>query len=123
MLTVPAISTVPAEHCRIIPTQLRRFVSRQRCRQHQRIGTTRAEQIGTGHENADPTTIPFGNEMDRHDNAVGRSLGGPGADCSAECMDAVTTGQLRTIRGPDTNPQAVPPIPSACIGASDQPWP
>ncbi len=93
------------------------------CLMSQRIGTTRAEQIGTGHENADPTSIPFDNEMDRHDNAVGRSLGRPGADCSAECMDAATTGQLRTIRGPDTNPQAVPPIPTACIGASDQPWP
>jgi outer membrane protein OmpA-like peptidoglycan-associated protein len=93
------------------------------CLMAQRIGVTRAEQFATAHENSGPSSIPFDNQMDLHDNAIGRSLGTPGANCEASSMSAVTSGQLRTIRGPHTLPPAVPPVPADCIGASNQPWP
>jgi hypothetical protein len=93
------------------------------CRMTQELGATRAEQFGTGHENSGPSSIPFDNQMDLHDNATGRSLAGLGVDCHAAAMTAVTTGKLRSIRGPDTTPQAVPRVPVTCIGPSDQPWP
>jgi hypothetical protein len=89
----------------------------------QRIGASEAEQFATGHENSGPSSIPFDNQQDLHDNAVGRSLGVPGADCKAECMTALTSGQLRTVRGSHTRPLALPPITPDCIGASNQPWP
>jgi outer membrane protein OmpA-like peptidoglycan-associated protein len=93
------------------------------CCMTQSIGAAEAEQFGTGHENSGPSAIPFDNQMDLHDNSIGRGLGTPGADCSEVCLAAVTSGLLRTVRGPDTVPSAVPPVPTACMGASDQPWP
>ncbi|MFZ3384910.1 MAG: hypothetical protein WA144_13385 [Candidatus Methanoperedens sp.] len=93
------------------------------CRMAQELGATRAEQFATAHENSGPSPIPFDNQMDLHDNAFGRTLGTPGANCEAACRAAVASGQLRSIRGPDTHPQATPPVPGACIGASNQPWP
>lgn len=93
------------------------------CLMAQRIGASEAEKFATAHENSGPSSIPFDNQMDLHNNATGRSLGTPGANCSTACRGALTSGQLRTIRGPNTRPQATPPVPAACIGASDQPWP
>jgi hypothetical protein len=92
------------------------------CKMAKRLGAARAEQFATGHENSDPSSIPFDNQMDLHNNAMGRSLSGA-ADCAAAVRAALAAGELRTIRGPDTRPSAVPPVPTACIGASDQPWP
>jgi hypothetical protein len=80
------------------------------------LGATRAEQFATGHENSGPSAVPHDNEMDLHNNSTGRSLGAPGVDCETVCTNALTSGQLRTIRGPNT-------VPTWCIGASDQPWP
>lgn len=91
------------------------------CRMTQELGSGRAEQFGTGHENSGPSSISFDNQMDLHDNATGRSIGIPGANCETECTSAVTSGQLRTVRGPHTRP--VSPVSTTCIGASDQPWP
>ncbi len=93
------------------------------CFMSQRIGADEAEKFATGHENSGPSSIPFDNQMDLHNNATGRRLGTRGANCETECLNAVTSGQLRTIRGPHTRPQATPPVPTTCIGASDQPWP
>jgi hypothetical protein len=100
------------------------------CRMTQELGAARAEQFGTAHENSGPSAIPFDNQMDLHDNAVGRSLGTPG-DCDAQCRAALAAGNLRTIRGPDADGAAAaeglspasPPVTPACIGASSQPWP
>lgn len=92
------------------------------CFMAQRIGPVRAEQFGTGHENQEPGS-PIDRRMDLHNNAMGRSLGTPGANCEAACLEAVRSGRLRTIRGPFTRPLANPPITIPCIGASNQPWP
>ena len=91
------------------------------CFMAQRIGASEAEKFGTGHENSGPSAVPFDNQMDLHNNSVGRSLGGPGADCAAACASAVASGQLRTIRGPQTRPPS--PVTTPCIGPSNQPWP
>ncbi len=102
------------------------------CLMAQRIGAIEAEQFGSGHENSDPSSIPFDNQQDFHDNAIGRALATLGGNCSSACMSALTTGLLRTIRGPDANhsaaleglfiaPGSTPSTP--CIGPSDQPWP
>lgn len=101
------------------------------CRMAQDLGPVRAEEFGTAHENSGPSAIPFDNQMDLHDNAVGRSLATPGATCDAACRGALTAGLLRTIRGPDADVAATaegltpptPPVTPACIGASSQPWP
>ncbi|WP_433274099.1 DUF6973 domain-containing protein [Actinosynnema sp. CS-041913] len=92
------------------------------CQMAKQLGATRAEQFATGHENSGPSPIPFDNQMDLHNNAVGRSLSG-GGDCATAVRAALAAGLLRTIRGPDTTPSATPPVPAPCIGASDQPWP
>ena len=92
------------------------------CWMAQRIGAGLAERIATGHENSRPSKIPFDNQMDLHNNAVGRSLA-PATDCVSAAKAATASGQLRTIRGPGTNPQALPPVVNWCIGPSDQPWP
>lgn len=92
------------------------------CQMAKQLGTTRAEQFATGHENSGPSSIPFDNQMDLHNNAMGRSLSGA-PDCESAVRAALAAGQLRTIRGPDTSLPAVPPVPTACLGASDQPWP
>lgn len=91
------------------------------CCMAQEMGASEAEKFGTAHENSNPSSIPFDNQMDLHNNATGRSLATPSADCEAECMSAVTSGRLRTIRGPRTRPPS--PVTATCIGASDQPWP
>jgi peptidoglycan hydrolase-like protein with peptidoglycan-binding domain len=92
------------------------------CQMAKRLGATRAEQFATAHENDGPSPIAFDNQMDLHNNAMGRSLAGAG-DCEAAVRAALAAGQLRTIRGPATTPHAVPPVPTACFGASNQPWP
>ena len=88
---------------------------------HLGIGAARAEQFATAHENSGPSAIPFDNQMDLHNNSTGRALGTPGADCRALCRTAVTSGTLRTVRGPATVPPG--PVAAPCLGASDQPWP
>jgi len=99
------------------------------CLMTQRIGAGEAEQFATGHENSGPSAIPFDNQMDLHDNVIGRGLGAPAANCETACLNAVTSGQLRTVRGPDgdtsaaTEGLAASGVTPACIGASDQPWP
>ncbi len=93
------------------------------CCMAQEMRATEAEKFGTGHENSSPSAIPFDNQMDLHNNTIGRDLGTPGANCDTECMTAVTSGLLRTIRGPHTSSPAVPPVTTTCIGSSDQPWP
>ena len=93
------------------------------CLMTQRLSAARAEQFATGHENSGPSPISFDNQMDLHNNATGRSLATPTANCETVCMTALTAGQLRTIRGPHTSPPATPPVPTDCIGASSQPWP
>ena len=93
------------------------------CRMAQVIGAPEAEEFATGHENSGPSDIPFDNQMDLHDNSIGRGLGTPGADCEAQCRAAVTAGRLRSVRGPHTPVPATPPITTDCIGASNQPWP
>ncbi len=93
------------------------------CCMAQKMGATEAEKFGTAHENSNPSSIPHDNKMDLHNNSMGRSLGAPSADCEAACRSAVTSGRLRTIRGPYTRPLATPPMTTTCIGASDQPWP
>ena len=101
------------------------------CFMAQRIGATEAEMIASGHENSGPSTIPFDNQQDFHDNFVGRSLGTPTADCPSACRDALFAGQLRTIRGPNADSSAIaeglapssPSVTTPCIGASNQPWP
>jgi hypothetical protein len=92
------------------------------CQMAKALGAARAEQFATGHENSGPSSIPFDNQMDLHNNAMGRSLS-TAADCEAAVRAALAAGQLRTIRGPDTVPHATPPVPTACLGASDQAWP
>lgn len=91
------------------------------CCMAQEMGSSEAEKFGTAHENSNPSSIPFDNRMDLHNNAIGRSLGTTSADCEAECRSAVTSGRLRTIRGPHTRPPS--PVTTTCIGASDQSWP
>jgi hypothetical protein len=86
------------------------------CCMAQKIGSGQAEKFATAHENSNPSGIPFDNQMDLHDNVVGRSLGTPGANCESECTAAVTSGKLRTVRRP-------PLVPAPCIGPSDQSWP
>jgi Domain of unknown function (DUF4157) len=101
------------------------------CRMAQELGAAEAEEFATGHENSGPSPIPFDNQMDLHDNSIGRGLGTPGADCEADCRSAVTAGVLRTLRGPEADASALaeglasssPPVPTTCIGASNQPWP
>jgi len=99
------------------------------CRLTQEIGAAEAEEFGTGHENSDPSSIPFDNQQDLHNNFMGRSFGTPGADCNAACMSALGAGELRTIRGPDASRSArreglpASPVTTACLGASNQPWP
>jgi hypothetical protein len=101
------------------------------CRMTQELGAARAEQFGTAHENSGPSAIPHDNEMDLHDNAMGRSLSTPGGDCDAACRGALAAGQLRTLRGPDVDRELpgtglsppTPPVTTTCIGASNQPWP
>jgi hypothetical protein len=92
------------------------------CQMAKSLGATRAEQFATAHENDGPSSIAFDNQMDLHDNAMGRSLAGA-TDCAAAVRAALAAGQLRTIRGPATSPHAVPPVPTPCLGASNQPWP
>jgi outer membrane protein OmpA-like peptidoglycan-associated protein len=89
----------------------------------QAAGASQAEKFGTGHGNSNPSSIPFDDQMDLHDNSIGRGLGVPGADCEVACLDARRNGLLRTIRGPHTRPPASPPVTTDCIGPSDQPWP
>lgn len=86
------------------------------CCMAQRIGASQAEKFATAHENSNPSPIPFDDQMDLHDNVIGRGLGTPGADCAAACASAVSSGLLRTVRQP-------PAVPTGCIGPSDQPWP
>jgi hypothetical protein len=86
------------------------------CCMAQSIGVSQAEKFATAHENSNPSAIPFDNQMDLHDNVIGRSLGTPGADCKAACASAVSSGLLRTVRRPPT-------VPTGCIGPSDQPFP
>jgi outer membrane protein OmpA-like peptidoglycan-associated protein len=101
------------------------------CYMARAITDTDAEKFATGHENSGPSTMPWNNEMDLHNNAMGRTLSYQGPDCAEYCKNAVKTGQLRTIRGPEANRTAAreglspstPPVPKTCIGASDQPWP
>jgi hypothetical protein len=92
------------------------------CRMAQDLSPTRAEQFATGHENSGPSSIPFDNQMDLHNNAIGRSLSGA-ADCATAVRAAMGRGELRTIRGSHTRPAATPPVPADCIGPSNQPWP
>ncbi len=74
-----------------------------------------AEQFATSHENSHPNySLPEDNQMDLHNNAIGRILGSQGGDCRAKSRSALLTGQLRTVRRSFMAP---------CIGASDQPWP
>jgi hypothetical protein len=98
----------------------------------EQIGTAKAEEFATAHENDGPSSVPFDNQQDLHDNAVGRSLAAPGVDCSAACSGAVAFGVLRTVRGPVALTSArregiaLPPgftAPAPCIGPSNQPWP
>jgi hypothetical protein len=93
------------------------------CIMAQHIGAVNAEKFATAHENSNPSSIPFDNQMDLHDNVIGRGLGAPGADPATVCAAAVAAGQLRTIRGPHTVPLAIPRLTTSCIGASNQPWP
>jgi outer membrane protein OmpA-like peptidoglycan-associated protein len=99
------------------------------CRLTQEIGASQAEKFGTAHENSNPSTVPFDNEQDLHDNFMGRSFGAPGANCRDACLTALRAGQLRTVRGPDANASArreglpAGPVTTPCLGASDQPWP
>lgn len=86
------------------------------CRMAQELGAAAAERFATAHENSGPSPIPHDDDMDLHNNFVGRSLGVPGANCETECRNAVTTGQLRTVRQP-------PDVATGCLGASDQRWP
>lgn len=90
------------------------------CCMAQNIGASRAEQFATAHENDGPSPIPFDNQMDLHDNSIGRGLGKPGIDCISACNNALKSGRLRTIRGPHVTGS---PVPTDCIGASNQPWP
>jgi outer membrane protein OmpA-like peptidoglycan-associated protein len=101
------------------------------CYMARAITDTDAEKFATGHENSGPSAMPWNNEMDLHNNATGRILSYQGPDCAEYCKNAVKTGRLRTIRGPEANRTAAreglspptPPVPKTCIGASDQPWP
>jgi len=89
------------------------------------FGASEAEEFGTGHENSGPSSIPFDNQQDLHDNSIGRGLAGPTVDCDAACKAAVSSGRLRTIRGPSvaTATGLSSPVAADCIGASNQPWP
>lgn len=86
------------------------------CLMTQRIGAVAAERHATAHENSNPSPIPNDDNMDLHNNVIGRTLGVPGANCETACRGAVAGGLLRTIRQP-------PAVAAACIGASSQPWP
>jgi peptidoglycan hydrolase-like protein with peptidoglycan-binding domain len=94
------------------------------CRMAKEIGAAEAEQFATGHENSGPSSIPFDNQMDLHDNAFGRSMSSA-ADCKAAALAALRAGQLRTVRGPAMSRATglTSPVPVDCIGASNQPWP
>ena len=92
------------------------------CCMAREMGASDAEKFGTGHENSNLSSIPFDNAMDLHNNAIGRSLASGHADCDAECKSALSSGLLRTIRGPHSRPPS-PSVTTECIGASDQPWP
>jgi hypothetical protein len=61
----------------------------------QEIGTDQAKKIGDIHEECNPG--PAGETaMDLANNASGRALGVPGADCNAACLGAVAAGGLVT---------------------------
>jgi hypothetical protein len=89
------------------------------------LGAAEAEQFGTAHENSNPSSIPFDNQMDLHDNSIGRGLAGPTVDCDAACKAALSVGRLRTIRGPAVTIATgrSSPVTPDCIGASNQAWP
>jgi len=95
------------------------------CCMANQLGAAEAEEFATGHENSGPSSIPFDNQQDLHDNSIGRGLGTPGVDCDAACTAALTAGQLRTIRGPAVTAATglSSPVTTDCIGASNQPWP
>ena len=90
-----------------------------------------AEKFGTSHENSNPSPIANDDNMDLHNNSIGRGIGAAGGNCEAECLAARLAGRLRTIRGPEADASATreglspaaPPVPTTCIGASDQTWP
>ena len=65
------------------------------CRMAQQIGSDQAKKIGDIHEEC--RSGPAGETaMDLANNASGRALGVPGADCSAGCLGAVAAGSLVT---------------------------
>ena len=80
------------------------------------LGKGGAEMFATAHENSNHSSIPFDDQMDLHNNTFGRSLSNSD-NCEAAVRAALTKGELRTVRDPNTV------IPSECIGPSDQPWP
>ncbi|MFJ7217780.1 DUF6973 domain-containing protein [Amycolatopsis sp. NPDC098790] len=88
------------------------------CQVAKRLGTARAEQFATAHENDDPSTIAFDNQKDLHNNATGRSVAGT-KDCAAAVRAALAAGQLRTIQEPATRPHAVPPVSASRLGSSN----
>jgi outer membrane protein OmpA-like peptidoglycan-associated protein len=102
------------------------------CCMAQEMGSaSEAEKFGTAHENSKPSPIPFDDNIDLHNNSIGRGIGAGGGDCEAGCLAALSAGRLRTIRGPEADssaagsglPPASPPVPTTCIGPSDQTWP
>ena len=79
-----------------------------------RSGTSEAEKFGTAHENSSDCAFSEDNQMDLHNNAIGRSIATSDQNCYLGCALALTSGMLRTIRIVDTVP---------IIQNSDQPWP
>jgi hypothetical protein len=90
------------------------------------FGAAEAEEFATSHENSGPSPIPFDNQMDLHDNSIGRGIAtSPTVDCAVVCTDALNAGRLRTIRGPAVTAATgrTSPVTTDCIGASNQFWP
>lgn len=66
------------------------------CRMTQEIGEEQAEEVGDIHERCARNQPPREENMDRHNNAVGRILGADAnTDCSAMCMEAVKEQSLQ----------------------------
>lgn len=65
------------------------------CRMAQVIGPEQARLIGNVHEECNPGTAAA-TSMDQHNNAAGRAMGTPGANCAQSCADGTVNGALQT---------------------------
>jgi len=71
----------------------------------QEFGAAQAQAVGDTHERCHPNSAGEA-AMDQANNATGRALGVPGADCHGLCLQAAQDGTLQIAPGgtPPANP-------------------